>query len=130
MTILGVVAVVLGGMVFMKWAATPDYAPLYTGLTGAGRRRGHPAARLAGRQVQARRRRRHDPRARSRTCTRRASTSSAKGLPSGGGDSYKLLDKQGITTDQFTRNIDYQRALQGELGKHDPVDRRRLGRDR
>ena len=28
-----------------------------------------------------------------------------------------MLDKQGITTDQFTRNIDYQRALQGELSK-------------
>ena len=33
MTILGVVAVVLAGMTFMKWASKPDYAPLYTGLS-------------------------------------------------------------------------------------------------
>jgi flagellar M-ring protein FliF len=33
MTILGVIAVVLAGMTFMKWAAKPDYAPLYTGLS-------------------------------------------------------------------------------------------------
>ena len=34
MTILGVVAVVLAGMSFMKWASSTDYAPLYTGLSG------------------------------------------------------------------------------------------------
>src|SRR4051812_27796932 len=33
MTIIGVVAVVLAGMTFMKWAATPSYVPLYTGLS-------------------------------------------------------------------------------------------------
>src|SRR3954451_131661 len=33
MTILGVIAVVLAGMTFMKWASAPDYAPLYTGLS-------------------------------------------------------------------------------------------------
>src|SRR6476619_4948729 len=33
MTILGVVAVVLADMTFMKWAAKPDYAALYTGLS-------------------------------------------------------------------------------------------------
>ena len=33
MTILGVVAVVFAGSVFMKWAATPNYAPLFTGLS-------------------------------------------------------------------------------------------------
>src|SRR5262245_58434178 len=33
MTVLGVVVVVLGGMMFMRWASTPSYAPLYTGLS-------------------------------------------------------------------------------------------------
>ena len=61
MTILGVVAVVLAGMTFMKWAAKPDYAPLYTGLSVAGRGRGHGRARRAARQVQDHRRRRDDP---------------------------------------------------------------------
>src|SRR5262245_13750903 len=33
MTILGVVAVVLASMTFMRWASTPNYVPLYTGLS-------------------------------------------------------------------------------------------------
>jgi flagellar M-ring protein FliF len=116
MTILGVIAVVLGGMVFMKWAAAPDYAPLYSGLTGEDaaavtqqldsqgvkyKLAGGGSTILVSKQ----------------DVYKTRVSLSAKGLPSGGGDSYKLLDKQGITTDQFTRNIDYQRALQGELGR-------------
>src|SRR3954454_5182823 len=116
MTILGVVAVVLGGMTFMKWAAAPDYAPLYSGLTGEDA--GAVTQQLdsmgvkyklsgAGNTILVSKQDVYKTRV----------TLSTKGLPSGGGDSYKLLDKQGITTDQFTRNIDYQRALQGELGR-------------
>src|SRR5207302_5852811 len=44
-------------------------------------------------------------------------TLSAAGLPSGGNDGYKLLDKQGITTSEFTQHVNYQRALEGELSK-------------
>ncbi len=115
MTILGVVAVVLAGMTFMKWAAKPDMAPLYTGLSSqdAGAvttalDAQHISYKIAGgggtilvpRQ----------------DVDKTRIDLSAKNIPSGG-DSFVLLDKQGITTDQFTRNIDYQRALQGELGK-------------
>jgi len=42
---------------------------------------------------------------------------SAAGLPSGGTTGYALLDKQGITTSQFIQQVDYQRALEGELAK-------------
>ena len=115
MTILGVIAVVFAGMTFMKWAAKPDYAPLYTGLTSqdagavtAALDSQHVKYQITGgggtimvpRQV----------------VDKTRIDLSAKNIPAGG-DSFVLLDKQGITTDQFTRNIDYQRALQGELGK-------------
>lgn len=40
---------------------------------------------------------------------------SAAGLP-GASEGYSLLDKQGITTSEFRQRIDYQRALEGELG--------------
>ena len=40
----------------------------------------------------------------------------AKGLPQSN-DGYALLDKQGITTSEFTQRVDYQRALEGELAK-------------
>jgi flagellar M-ring protein FliF len=115
MTILGVVAVVLAGMTFMKWAAKPDLAPLYTGLSSQDA--GAVTSALDAQHI-------------SYKITGGGGTIlvprqdvdktridlSAKNIPSGG-DSFVLLDKQGITTDQFTRNIDYQRALQGELGK-------------
>ncbi len=116
MTILGVVAVVFAGMTFMKWASAPDYAPLYTGLSsqdaGAVTQQldaqnvkykitGDGGTIMVPRQV----------------VYKTRADLSTKGLPNGGGDSFALLDKQGITTDQFTRNVDYQRALQGELGR-------------
>jgi flagellar M-ring protein FliF len=42
---------------------------------------------------------------------------SAQGLPSGSSDGYSLLDKEGLTTSEFKQNVDYQRALEGELSK-------------
>jgi flagellar M-ring protein FliF len=116
MTILGVVAVVFGGVMFMKWAATPDWAPLYSGLTGEDAaavtqqldEQGVPYKMSAGGNTIL------VPK--KDVYTARVNLS-AEGIPSGGGDSYKLLDEQGITTDQFTRNTNYQRALQGELGR-------------
>jgi len=113
MTILGVIAVVLAGSVFMKWASTPNYAPLYTGLSSADA--GAVTNQLTSAGVKFK-------------ITGGGGTIlvpqqdvykerinlAAKSIPSGG-DSFSLLDKAGITTDQFTRNVDYQRALQGEL---------------
>lgn len=115
MTILGVIAVVFAGMTFMKWASKPDMTPLYTGLSSQDA--GAVTTALDAQHIKY-------------TITGGGGTImvprqdvdktridlSAKNIPAGG-DSFTLLDKQGITTDQFTRNIDYQRALQGELGK-------------
>ncbi len=41
----------------------------------------------------------------------------AKGLPAGNQEGYALLDKGGITKSEFTQRVDYQRAVQGELGR-------------
>jgi flagellar M-ring protein FliF len=41
---------------------------------------------------------------------------SGKGLPASN-DGYALLDKQGITTSQFKQQVDYQRAMEGELAR-------------
>ena len=40
---------------------------------------------------------------------------SSKGLPTSGSPGYALLDKQGITTSEFSQRVDYQRALEGEM---------------
>src|SRR4051794_13478207 len=116
MTLLGIALVVLVGMFFMKWASNPDYATLYTGLSGQDAAAvtqkldaGNVPYKLAGGGGTI-----LVPK--DEVYKQRVALSAA-GLPSGGTDSYALLDKQGITTDQFTRNLDYQRALQGQLGR-------------
>ncbi len=115
MTILGVIAVVLAGMTFMKWASKPDYAPLYTGLssTDAGAVTTALDAQHVKYKIEGGGGTIMVPR---QAVDKTRIDLSAKNIPAGG-DSFTLLDKQGITTDEFTRNIDYQRALQGELGK-------------
>ncbi|MGQ0825058.1 MAG: flagellar basal-body MS-ring/collar protein FliF [Actinomycetota bacterium] len=115
-TALGVVAVVLASMWFMRWASATEYAPLYTDLDPAAA--GDVADELdvqgvayklenGGRTIMVSR----------KDVYRMRVDLSAQGLPAGGGDSYALLDEGGITKDEFSKRVDYQRALQGELGR-------------
>jgi flagellar M-ring protein FliF len=116
MTILGVVAVVFAGMTFMRWASTPDYAPLYSGLSPEDA--GAVTQQLDAQGVDYKLTNGGGTIMVPRPDVYKARVDlGAKGLPSSGGDSFALLDKQGITTDQFTRNVNYQRALQGELAR-------------
>jgi flagellar M-ring protein FliF len=116
MTILGVVAVVLASMTFMRWASTPNYVPLYTGLSSEDA--GNVTAELDAQNVDYKIAGDGGTIMVSKQDVYKTRISlSSKGIPASGGDSYALLDKQGITTDQFTRNVTYQRALQGELAK-------------
>src|SRR2546423_4624778 len=116
MTILGVIAVVFGGMTFMKWAATPDYTPLFSGLSSEDA--GKVTAQLDAQGTKYKLANGGNTVLVSKQDVYKARIDlSAKGIPTGGGDSFVKFDNQGITTDQFTRNVQYHRALQGELGK-------------
>jgi flagellar M-ring protein FliF len=42
---------------------------------------------------------------------------SSAGLPNSGDSGYSLLDKEGVTTSQFKEQVDYQRAIEGELAR-------------
>src|SRR3954469_12568418 len=44
-------------------------------------------------------------------------TMAADGLPQSGPEGYALLDKQGITTSEFSQQVGFQRAMEGELTK-------------
>ncbi len=115
MTLLGVVAVVFAGMFFMKWAAATDYATLYSGLSAQDA--ASVTQQLDAQHVSYKLANGGDTILVARPDVYKTRISlSAKGVPSGG-DSFTMLDKAGITTDQFTRNVDYQRALQAELSK-------------
>jgi flagellar M-ring protein FliF len=126
-TVLGiaVLAVVLGGWLFTKWAATPQYAPLYSNLdpSDASEITEELTARGVPYQLGANGTAVMVP---QDNVYQLRLDMSAKGLPSGGSAGYALLDKQGITTSEFRQRVDYQRAMEGELSKTisaiDPVE--------
>lgn len=113
---VALVAVLVSGVAFTRWAGKPSYAPLFTDLEPSDAAAitekldsSKVSYRLGdgGRTVLVPRADLYDLRLRM----------SADGLPSGGQAGYSLLDKQGITASEFRQRIDYQRALEGELVK-------------
>jgi flagellar M-ring protein FliF len=115
---IGLLAVVtlLGGMIFLRWAGSPSYSVLFTGLDAKGaqsvvdklKAEGVPY-KLAdqGRAVLVPQAKVYDLRL----------SLSAAGLPKGNTVGYELLDKQGITTSEMTQKVNYQRAVEGELAR-------------
>lgn len=115
-TALGLVALVLGGILFSSWASKPTFVPLFTNLTTAdaaaiteklGAQKTPYQLADGGRSVLV---------PQKDVYQLRLDVSSA-GLPQGGESGYALLDKQGITTSEFQQHVEYQRALEGELAK-------------
>jgi len=115
-TLLGVVALVIGGYFFATWASTPSYAPLFSNLSGADASAiveeltaaGTPYELADGGQtIMVPQDQVYDMRLKM----------SGQGLPAQADTGYALLDKQGITTSDFMQQVGYQRALEGELSK-------------
>ena len=115
-TVLAVVGLVFGGMMFTRWASTPSLVPLFTSLTSedaAGITEALTAQGVSyeladgGATVMVPQTEVYDLRV----------GLAAEGLPAGDTVGYALLDEQGITTSDFKQRTDYQRALQGELSK-------------
>jgi flagellar M-ring protein FliF len=115
-TVLAIVGLAFGGMMFAKWASTPTLVPLFTnvttedaaGITEALTTEG-VAYELAdgGTSILVPQADVYDLRV----------SLSAEGLPAGDTVGYALLDEQGITTSEFDQRVGYQRALEGELKK-------------
>ncbi len=111
-----VVLTLVGGLMFYRWVSTPSYAVLYSGLeskdasdvtaklsadgvpyklTGNGTTIEVPKEKLDAERV----------------------ALGASGLPKGGTGGWETLDKEGLTTSSFRQQVDYQRALEGEISK-------------
>src|SRR3954451_19743110 len=111
-----VVLTLVGGLAFYRWVSAPTYAVLYSGLdakdaadvtaqlttdgvqyklTGNGTTVEVPSASLDKERV----------------------ALGAAGLPKGGTGGWESLDKEGLTTSSFRQQVDYQRALEGEIAK-------------
>jgi len=113
-TILGVLALLIGGYFFATWAAKPSYAPLFSNLSskdaGAiveslqGTSTPYELAN-GGATIMVPKDQVYDLRLQL----------SGEGLPGEADSGYALLDEQGITTSDFMQHTNYQRALEGEL---------------
>ena len=115
-TVLALIGLVMGGMMFARWAATPTMVPLFTSLTGEDAAGITEALNTEGVKYEL-----ADGGAtilvpQDDVYDLRVSLSS-EGLPAGDTVGYDLLDKQGITTSEAQQRIAYQRALEGELSK-------------
>ena len=118
MTAIAVVAVLVGGGLFVSWVSKPTYAPLFTSLSSTD------AAAITAKLTEAK-----EPYQLAdggqtvlvpqADVYQMRINLSGQGLPAGGGngDGYSLLDKQSLTTSDFQQRITYQRALEGELRK-------------
>jgi flagellar M-ring protein FliF len=115
-TVIAVVALLVGGYYLATWKSSPSYAPLYNNLAasdassivsklqseGVPYKLGNGGAEILVPT--------------DKVDAARLSISAA-GLPNNGQSGYSLLDKEGVTTSQFQQQVDYQRAVEGELAK-------------
>lgn len=114
-TVLAVAALLLGTLMFSRWATKPTYAPLFTNLAAADASAIVDALNSSGTPYQLSnggatvlvpQQQVYDTRI----------TLSGKGIaPSSGGTGWSLLDKQGVTASKFQQQVAYRRALEGEL---------------
>lgn len=108
------VGLLLGGFFFYRWITAPTYAPLFSNLAATDAAAivdelnaagvaydladGGATIMVPNDQV-------YDLRL----------SMSGKGLPAGSDTGYALLEEQGITTSEFQQQVQYQRAIEGEL---------------
>lgn len=115
-TVLGVIALVLGGYLFMTWAGKPAYVPLFSNLVATDANSITQQLDTSGVPYQLADGGGTILVPQDKVYATRLKLSGL-GLPAGSKDGYALLDKQGITTSDFMQHVDYQRALEGELAR-------------
>ena len=113
-TVFAILALAIGGYFFATWAAKPTYSALFSNLSSKDasaiveslQESGTPYE-LAnnGTTIMVPQDQVYDLRLQL----------SGEGLPGESDTGYALLDQQGITTSDFMQQVNYQRALEGEL---------------
>lgn len=113
-TVLALLAALIGAVMFVQSASKTSYSPLFTGLsaTDAGSITGKLQAAKVPYQLAAGGSTILVPT--GQVFQERIDMAQA-GLPAGGTVGLSILDKEGLTASQLTQQADYQRALQGEL---------------
>ncbi|MCU1426183.1 MAG: flagellar M-ring protein FliF [Actinomycetia bacterium] len=115
-TIAAIVGVVMAMFMFSKWESKAVYAPLFTSLDSKSAGTVTQALDSKGIKYQL-----TDGGAtvlvpKSQVYKVRADLST-QNIPAASSDGWSIMDKGGITKDEFSKRVDYQRALQIELSK-------------
>jgi flagellar M-ring protein FliF len=116
-TIVAIVALAVGGYFFSTWAATPNYAPLFSSLAASDAAAIVDKLDADGVQYQLEDGGNTILVPKDQVYSLRLKMSGA-GLPAdteGGG--YSILDNQNVMTSEFMQQVGYRRALEGELAK-------------
>src|SRR4051812_326935 len=116
-SVLGTVAILLGGFMIFRWASTPDYGPLYSNLSASDasavvdqlNSQGTPYELTdGGGTVMV---------PRDDVYATRIALS-GEGLPADSDNQgYSILDNQGMSLSQEAEDTNFKRAMEGELGK-------------
>jgi flagellar M-ring protein FliF len=116
-TIVAILALAVGGYFFATWAATPNYAPLFSNLASTDAAAIVDKLESDGVQYQLEDGGNTILVPRDEVYALRLKMS-GEGLPAdtdGGG--YSILDNQNVMTSEFMQQVGYRRALEGELAK-------------
>ncbi len=105
---------VIGGVFFAQWAAKPTMSPLFSNVSSEDASSITAALQKSGTQYELSDGGTTILVPKNEVYQARIDMA-GQGLPSGGSQGYKLLEKQGITTSEFRERVDYQRAIEGEL---------------
>lgn len=111
---VGVLALLLGGFMVFRWAATPNYSPLYSQMSSEDsaavieelNASGVPYKLSGdGNTILVPKEKVHETRI----------ALSGEGLPASSDGGYSLLDDQSLSTSQFQEQTSFKRAMEGEL---------------
>ena len=115
--IVGVVLLGVAAMFVSKWSSAPSYSPLFTNLSAKDAsaivdklNTDHVSYQLTegGTAIEV-------PQAKVYPLRLEMAAASLPSGADGSNTGYDLLDKQGVTTSDFIQQVDYQRALEGQL---------------
>lgn len=114
--VIGIAALVLGGIALASFLGKASYAPLFTGLAAADASSITDQLQTDGVPYQL-----TDGGAtilvpQDKVYSERLKAAS-NNLPSSNEGGYSLLDKMGVTSSEFQQDVTYKRAIEGELAK-------------
>lgn len=114
--VIGSVALLLAAGLVFRWAAAPNYAPLFSNLSGADASAVIDELDAKGVPYQITNNGGTVMVPRDQVYKTRISLS-GDGLPSASDGGYSILDNQDLSTSQFKEQTDFKRAMEGELSK-------------